>query len=554
MNPSILDEIAKEFDYTLKQEPRQEPSMEIPESLLHVCKKEEFTLLYIVGDSGCGKTTILTHLTENLNYSFLKQEFCKDKCIAAHFESKEEAIEKLCMSGIASIPVWFRSYDKLSKGEQTRADIALGLTKSNIMIDEFTSNLDRLTARSLAYSLKKYVTKQGLKNVILAGCQYDMIPWLEPDFVFDFNQKEFIQLKGKLPRWIGKIQVQDEILTPDIDSQVCLLKKADRKRWDIYSPYHYLTSSLVSNAVCWEIFVKVDYTERNIGFIAVCPLVSGTVKGGIREHRLVILPSIQSCGLGIVVSETIAEYYTSLGNRYYTKTSHPRLGNYRNSSSVWKKTTHNQKIRNNQNKPSKLWDVTTRVCYTHEYIGKHSNLHTFNNTIIEFEISDETNKVEFEKVTVTIPIEAPENTTFYPLKLYGTIKSNHIGDVYTRIHHKTVCFTVKEYGSSEEAMKKAKEYIQKESMKGTTNYYYISGGKAYVNVSIDNKKNIYMIVDKDNLKTISGILWRERYNYPYCLQDKKRVKIAKFLYPNRVIKEYKDGNTLNYCLENLVFE
>ena len=103
-------------------------------------------------------------------------------------------------------------------------------------------------------------------------------------------------------------------------------------------------------------------------------------------------------------------------------------------------------------------------------------------------------------------------------------------------------------------MKKAKEYIQKESMKGTTNYYYISGGKAYVNVSIDNKKNIYMIVDKDNLKTISGILWRERYNYPYCLQDKKRVKIAKFLYPNRVIKEYKDGNTLNYCLENLVFE
>lgn len=421
MNSYVLDDIAKEFDYTIKKESKKE----IPESLSYICKTKNFNIFYIVGDSGSGKTTILDHLVEILDYTFLKSKFNNDLVIASHFNSKEEAITKLCMSGIASIPSWFRSYNQLSKGEQARADIALGLNQNKIIIDEFTSNLDRLTARSLSYSLKKYVTKQGLKNIILAGCQYDIIPWLDPDFVFDVNQNQFIETKSKLPMWIGKIEEKEkEIKVPDIDSKVFLIKKSNIKRWDIYAPYHYLTTSLVSNAICWEIFVKVESIERNIGFIAVCPLVSGTVKEGLREHRLVILPSIQSCGLGIVLSETIAAYYTNLGKRYYTKTSHPRLGNYRNQSECWRNTEHNQKSRNTEtyNNHNKFWKGTQRVCYTHEFIGKDSILNHWKSNKIEFETL-----VTFSSMPVDTPIEPPENKVFYPLKLYGTINQKIMG-------------------------------------------------------------------------------------------------------------------------------
>ena len=67
----------------------------------------------------------------------------KRNIILHHFDSKDDAI-----SGIDEIPVWFRSYDTISAGDQTILDIALNMD-SFIIIDEFTSKLDGLSVRSL---------------------------------------------------------------------------------------------------------------------------------------------------------------------------------------------------------------------------------------------------------------------------------------------------------------------------------------------------------------------------------------------------------------------
>ncbi len=352
----MLNEIASIFDYQIKAEPL--PT--IPDHLLQICQSQ-FPILYIVGDSGQGKTTILNQLTSDHRYHNLAIQH-NDEVLAERFTSKEDAIEKLTMAGLSSIPTWFRPYNQISSGEQARANIAFGLNNF-VVIDEFTSNLDRLTARSLSYCIKRFVTRNQLHNIILVGCQYDIIPWLQPTYVYDLNVKDFITINNTLSKWTVTIENNSY----HIDDKRLILRSVPRDRWSHYSKYHYLTSSLLTNSNCWEAFVKIENIERAVGFIAIVPLPSGTVTNAVREHRLVVIPSCQGLGIGVSISETIAKYYVNSGARYFTKTSHPRLGQYRDNNSSWRPTAKNHKSLSNKQLTS-LWSHTNRICYCHEYI------------------------------------------------------------------------------------------------------------------------------------------------------------------------------------------
>ena len=52
-------------------------------------------------------------------------------------------------------------------------------------LDEFTSEVNRETAKSLSVALSKYIRKNDLKNIVLSSCHKDIIEWIEPDWVFD---------------------------------------------------------------------------------------------------------------------------------------------------------------------------------------------------------------------------------------------------------------------------------------------------------------------------------------------------------------------------------
>jgi len=119
--------------------------------------------------------------------------------------------------------------------------------------------------------------------------------------------------------------------------------------------------------------------EGNLSdFSAVISFPSGSVKNGYREHRIVILPDFQGLGIGVRLSDAMGEIYTSEGKRYFSKTAHPRLGEYREASPKWRPTTHNKQNRGdyeslqaNQKKYSKelMMRHQDRVCYAHEYVG-----------------------------------------------------------------------------------------------------------------------------------------------------------------------------------------
>lgn len=146
---------------------------------------KSFKLGVIIGSSGSGKSTMLKH--------FGKEEipiWNKDKSILSHFESPDEAINKMGAVGLNTIPSWYKPYDILSNGEKFRADLARKL-KSGSIIDEFTSVVDRNVAKAASVSLSRYIKNNDITNLVVATCHRDILDWLEPDWVIDTDAGEF---------------------------------------------------------------------------------------------------------------------------------------------------------------------------------------------------------------------------------------------------------------------------------------------------------------------------------------------------------------------------
>lgn len=89
---------------------------------------------------------------------------------------------------------------------------------------------------------------------------------------------------------------------------------------------------------------------------------------------MVVLPQYQGLGIGPRFTESIAQGYIEKGGRYYSRTAHPRLGQQREASPLWKASSHNRNVRQdnlvkNENQYNH-WELdATRLCWAHEYIG-----------------------------------------------------------------------------------------------------------------------------------------------------------------------------------------
>jgi ABC-type ATPase with predicted acetyltransferase domain len=123
------------------------------------------------------------------DFDYWNPKWQKNKAIVSHFDSPDEAIEKLHACGLASVPTLCKPYHVLSNGEKYRAKFAR-LLEDDLVMDEFTSEVNRETAKSLCVSASKYIRKKDIKNIVLASCHKDIIDWLQPDWVFDCDTGE----------------------------------------------------------------------------------------------------------------------------------------------------------------------------------------------------------------------------------------------------------------------------------------------------------------------------------------------------------------------------
>tara|TARA_R110000787_G_scaffold229181_1_gene336736 strand:- start:210 stop:1367 length:1158 start_codon:yes stop_codon:yes gene_type:complete len=349
-NDKYTKYVYDKFDIQNREETITEVSFNLSEA-----RNFDWNIGVIYGSSGSGKTTILKQMGD-----LASSVFDGNKSLISNFDWLEpnEASRLLSSMGLSSVPTWLRPFHLLSNGEQFRAELAYKVGRANdsdvILIDEFTSVVDRDVAKSMSFAIQKYIRKNN-KRMIVASCHYDVMEWLTPDWICSPQKKGGSLERGQ---WLRQSRPQIELSVSRVESST----------WDLFKEHHYLTED-VSKACKFFLFT---WNEKPIGINAVIPQPSGHFKNGVRESRIVILPDYQGLGLGTVVSNFTASIYKDNGYRYFTKTVHPAIGGYRNKNpDTWRGTSKNGKSPKAQNAMGGMtnWNVLSRTSYCHEYIG-----------------------------------------------------------------------------------------------------------------------------------------------------------------------------------------
>lgn len=160
---------------------------------------KEWNVGIIVGKSGTGKTTIAKDMFKQeliSGFEYTHKSVIDDM-------PKEKSVEEISKAfysvGFGSVPSWLKPYNVLSNGEKMRVDIARAiLEKDFIVFDEFTSVVDRQVAKVASMAVSKSIRKQN-KKFIAVTCHYDVIDYLQPDWVFNTDTMTFSFTKGNDP-------------------------------------------------------------------------------------------------------------------------------------------------------------------------------------------------------------------------------------------------------------------------------------------------------------------------------------------------------------------
>lgn len=304
----------------------------------------------IVGPSGCGKSTCARHLWP-AEYGYQPSWDgstvidCFDKTLS--IETVSQALNSI---GFSTIPAWLRPYGVLSNGERFRAEIARRLVEQPglIVVDEFTSVVDRQVATIACHAVQKFVRKQN-RQLVAVTCHSDVIDWLQPDWIFEPAERLF--------RW-RSLQRRPEIRVE--------VARIPYEAWQLFKPFHYMTAELHRAARCYGLWANGELAAF-VGVIHKPHAKAKNIKG---ISRVVSLPDWQGLGLAFVLIETVGAAYKALGYRFRNYPAHPAFirGHRRD---IWRCDKLPGTFGSRQGSTSTLTgiDAKQRPCAVFEYTG-----------------------------------------------------------------------------------------------------------------------------------------------------------------------------------------
>jgi GNAT superfamily N-acetyltransferase len=305
---------------------------------------EPWTIGAIVGPSGSGKTTLARAAFGEIHPpaawpADLPIIECLDRGAglwpAQNHTGRPEArptikqlARLLTAVGLGSVPAWLKPYQVLSTGERFRADLARAIQESGgrgqesakpLVLDEFTSSLDRTVARTASAALSRLLRRAGAPRVVVLTCHDDILPWLAPDWT--------VELGGPAPRLI-RCQPQPLKIPLRID-------RARQSLWRDFVGQHYLTGGLAASATCYAAWIDSPAEAR--GPVAFCAAVAALGwKRTKRITRLVVRPEFQGLGIGTRLAESVAATESHKGHRVTITASHPAIVGHCSQSPRWK--------------------------------------------------------------------------------------------------------------------------------------------------------------------------------------------------------------------------
>jgi ABC-type ATPase with predicted acetyltransferase domain len=200
-------------------------------------EKRKWSCGLIVGPSGSGKTTLATeafkkmHLHESFKWDRRKAVIdCFDEDL-----SIKEITGMFNAVGFSSPPHWLKPFSHLSNGQKFRVELArcLLMKGKGVVFDEFTSVVDRNVAKIGCAAISKALRRKGGPPFVAVSCHYDIIEWLDPDWVFDVGTQRF---EWRERRRFPEIQLN--------------IYETTSEAWPIFREHHYLNHTFNNAASC----------------------------------------------------------------------------------------------------------------------------------------------------------------------------------------------------------------------------------------------------------------------------------------------------------------
>lgn len=305
----------------------------------------------IVGPSGCGKSTLARELFGSAVVSTFP--WSESRALLDDFPeslSIQEVVGLLSSVGFSSPPSWRKPFSVLSQGEQFRVTLARALAVSSglVVMDEFTSVVDRVVARCGCAAIARWLRRRPQQQFVAVSCHTDIVEWLCPDWVYEPQSDTF--------HW------RSERRRPDV---VIDITRTEANSWRLFREHHYLNHDLGRGTICFLATIE----QQIAGFSAVISSPHPR-RPGWREHRTVVLPDYQGLGLGSALAEFVASLFAATGKPFRSVTSHPAVIAHRRRSPLWRVTRTPRTVVTHGSMDS-LWRAAslTRATWSFEYIG-----------------------------------------------------------------------------------------------------------------------------------------------------------------------------------------
>ena len=163
-------------------------------------------IIFITGPSGSGKSVLLRELERAVpvaqRINLTQVPLSKDRTVIDCFDTDiVTSLRTLSVVGMSEVFSLLNRPCHLSDGQKYRFRLAQALAtgKPYVFADEFTSELDRITAATVAFNIHKFAKRTGT-TFVLASSHEDILIDLAPDVLVikeTSGPAEIIRKKGR---------------------------------------------------------------------------------------------------------------------------------------------------------------------------------------------------------------------------------------------------------------------------------------------------------------------------------------------------------------------